>query len=192
MPVGGQARDRRGHRRRVARLNGDACTGPLEHRLRFALDGQHDWPRAAIASNIFDGRTVLNTSDGFNVTSAMSDAARMPGTFSRGTRPVNLTLLRPWRDARSRRASSSAPSPTIRIRTSGARETQQTGGRDQRAEAVRHSNRPDVAGQDVVVTARRARRGQHRGPPPARTTARCRWEPSAALPPRSRAPAASG
>ena len=30
-------------------------------------------------------------------------------------------------------------------------ETQETGGREQRAEVVRHSNRPDVAGQHVVV-----------------------------------------
>ena len=76
--------------------------------------------RAAIASNIFEGSTVLNTSLGFSVTSAMSVAARIPGTFSLGTRPVNRTLGRPSWAAAARSASSSAPSPTISSFTAGA------------------------------------------------------------------------
>jgi hypothetical protein len=47
---------------------------------------------AAIASNIFDGSTVVNTSDGRSVTNLMSLAARSDGTAARGTRPVNVTL----------------------------------------------------------------------------------------------------
>ena len=108
--------------------------------------------RAAIASNIFDGSTVLKTSDGFSVTSAMSVRRGCRHLLARHQARELHVGQAVARDARSRSASSSAPSPTMSTAPPAHGRRSCAGGREHRAEAVRHPNRPDVAGQDVVVS----------------------------------------
>ena len=119
--VARQPADRSAERPGVAGRNGDPGAG-REQRVAASPSTPSTIGRAAaIASNIFDGSTVLKTPTA-SVTSMMSLAASSDGTRVARHQAGEPHVAQAARRGRRRAAPrSSAPSPTISSRTSGAR-----------------------------------------------------------------------